>query len=419
MLMRSLFCQFDSFARDRRGNVLMLTGLLITVLVSITGAGYDLAHQQLVKLRIQQASDIAALAAATMTGNPTTAQREQIAARYFALNYPETYLGVPRPTPQVEVGSSSIRVSASADMPTQFMQYVGFDTIVSGGSSTVSTDSRAQDADYDVAVVVDESGSQAAALPPYSSRMEAQKASLRTMVNAIVPAATTNQNVRVGFIGFTGYISNKWGLSNRNADALNAINQMRPIWQNFDHTGMLAAANMMRGGVSTETNRQITMASGTVAANTAVPLPRTARSSTARIDANGLSPVKYVVFISDGGIMLEPTSLNDRTGLISRYCAFSFQPCYAAFLDACTQAKNAVGTNSVHVFVINLATPVSRDQQNALTSCASETVPGGPTYTSAEKPDRTKDFLFAADSATLGRMLTNISTEIRKTKIIQ
>ena len=417
-----------SLRSDQRGNVLMLTGLLLVVLVVLSGMAIDLGRQQLVRIKLQQASDAAALAGALA---PAGTSASSTALRYFNLNFPATYMDVTRPTPSIAVTTGSngaVQVSASAPVSMLFMKFLGTSTIAATGSSTVST-STPSNSDYDVVMVVDESGSQSTSSPPYATREEAQQAALTTMANSILPTTgTVNPNVRMGFIGFSGFISNKWGLSSKNSDAMTAISKLRPIYQNFDHVALLAAINMLQGGTAGTQNSQINMPVGTVAANTAVPPARTARSPTATSDANGLSPAKYVVFLSDGGIMLEPSdvpgqaSYYDLSGLVHAHCpgrTISDTECFAAFTDACNQVKNLGGTNAVHVFIINLNTPVTASELSTLTNCASTTIAGGPTYTATEKPNATKDFYFASDSAELSSLLSDITTTVKKTRITQ
>ena len=421
------------FLTDETGSVLMLVALSILFLFAAAGAGYDLGRLDLVTQKMQQSSDAAALAAASLPTSATNTDRQNEGLRYFALNYPSTYLDVPRPTPTVTIGSSSVSVSSQGAMTTHFMSNVGINTMTAAGKSGVGI-SASQSSDYDVVVIDDESGSEGAGSPPYATREAAQQAALTNMVNTIVPAGNTNPNVRIGFVGFTGYISNKWGLSSNNADAIGAISHFIPRDQNFDHMALLGAKNMLLGGQGAA-NGNINRALGAVNGDITMPPPRTTRTNT--VDANGIAPTKFVVFLSDGGIMIEPDDIGDGnqdpTGLVHKDCpgrldywsnyllsgGTSYGECFAAFNDACTQLKNMAGTDSVHVFIINLNTPVSGPEQTSLTSCASATVAGGTTYSTTIQPNPAKDFYFAIDATTLKNLLTNITTVIQKERITQ
>lgn len=148
---------WKSFVRAQHGNVLMLTGLGMLFLVGIGGAGYDLGRQQLVRQKIQQASDAAALAAAGMDFGTSNATRQNTAQAFFALNYPNDYLGVARPTPSISIAGETITVSANSSVPTSFVGNFGVSSIAAAGSST--TRFKRLQTVLDVILVMDNSGS--------------------------------------------------------------------------------------------------------------------------------------------------------------------------------------------------------------------------------------------------------------------
>lgn len=125
----------QKFLGDQRGNILILTGLGFLFLVGIGGAGYDLGRQQLVRQKIQQASDAAALAAAGLDFGTSDATRQNTAQAFFALNYPADYLGIARPTPSISIAGEIITVSANASVPTSFVVNFGVSSIAANGSS--------------------------------------------------------------------------------------------------------------------------------------------------------------------------------------------------------------------------------------------------------------------------------------------
>jgi Mg-chelatase subunit ChlD len=120
---------------DRSGSVLMLFGLSVLFLVAIGGAGYDLGRQQLVRQKIQQASDSAALAGSAMVFGTSAAARTTTANRYFALNYPASYLGVARPTPTITIGANDVQVSATTPVVMNFVSNLGVSTLNATGLS--------------------------------------------------------------------------------------------------------------------------------------------------------------------------------------------------------------------------------------------------------------------------------------------
>ena len=142
-------------AYDRRGNVLMLTGLLFFVLLGAAGASIDLGRQQLVRIKLQHSADAAALAGALA---PDGADRQAVALRYFNMNFPAKYMGVTRPVPQFPGVANAFKVTAEATVPTTFMRFLGKDMVVADGSSnTMLAASETQS--YDLLLSIDVSGS--------------------------------------------------------------------------------------------------------------------------------------------------------------------------------------------------------------------------------------------------------------------
>ncbi len=121
---------------DCSGGILILFGLSIIFLVGIAGAGYDLGHQQLVRQKLQQATDAAALAASSMLPNPndpTDKERTAMAQRFFELNYPKEYFGVKRPEAKVSIGANDVTVAAEVPIETSFVANFGIETLPAHG----------------------------------------------------------------------------------------------------------------------------------------------------------------------------------------------------------------------------------------------------------------------------------------------
>lgn len=145
----------QQFCRDTRGNVLMIAGLMFLIMVGVGGASIDLGRQQLVRIKLQQASDAAALAGALA---PDGADRSAVARRYFDVNFPATYMGVARPRPVVAAGTQ-VTVSATANVPTYFVQHLGIAGLQSRGNSQVDVQESTRSQSYDLILVMDNSGS--------------------------------------------------------------------------------------------------------------------------------------------------------------------------------------------------------------------------------------------------------------------
>jgi Putative Flp pilus-assembly TadE/G-like/von Willebrand factor type A domain len=128
---------FKRFYSDCSGNIIIISAISFFFLIGIGGAGYDLGKQQLVKQRIQQAADAAAVAASVMGASATPDQRKLMAKAVFELNYPNMYMGVSRPAPNIELLGDSVRVSANTSVPSSFVGTLGISATSAGGASRV------------------------------------------------------------------------------------------------------------------------------------------------------------------------------------------------------------------------------------------------------------------------------------------
>ncbi len=402
------------FIADQAGTILILAGFGFLFLVGVAGAGYDLGYQQLVRQKIQQASDAAALAAAAMDNGTSNATRQATAQAFFALNYPANYLGIPRPTPNISISADGrISVSATANVRTAFVSNFGITNLAARGASVTGLDTSLSASDYDVVMVVDESGSTAVTCPNCGglTRIEVEKNAISAMINSILPAGANNPNVRFGLVGYTQYISNKWGLSSNRDHAFEAVAAVTSRLANYDHFGMSAGANMVSGITDASVPSGVTSTAGLPSIdvvgiitpravnNNNVPPPRTARS-----DGATTSRGKNLVLLTDGEIMVEPAGCTFGTDFYGEP-PIPGAPCpnYPAFLAACTNAKNAGAT----VFTISFASQSPADI-SALSACASiDPATGNPRY------------FFAPDADTLMRVLQSVGSSIRKVRIVQ
>lgn len=380
--------KFLSFLHDQRGGVLITTGLSILFLVGVTGAAIDLGRQQLIRARTQQSSDAAALAAATLSA--TGANPQQVAMRYFNLNFSTGYMGFDRPSPSINVGTTTIAISATNSMPTSFANNIGVHTMNAGGRTVVANESTSKATmDYDVVAVIDESGSTGARdAGTGRTRMEEEKDALRDMIEGLFPSSdSTNKNLRFGLVGYTGYISTTGGLTSNKGHAQSYISKLKSRCHNYDHWGMEAGLKMITGQWSSPVPKP----ECSVAQNTSVPGPATSRD-----DGKNLSAAKHIVFITDGYIMVEPPPC---------YGGGGGGPCpnYPIFLKSCDQVKAA----GVVLYTISFVSQTPGDV-GALKSCASiDPATGQPRY------------FYAPDAATLRKILGEVGETIRSIRITE
>lgn len=147
----------------QRGQILILTGLTLIVLIGAVGLGVDTGRAYGVKARLNAAVDAASIAAARAlaegTDDTTRIENAEAAAvRFFNLNYPSDFLGSTPSTPSTsavkeEGGRWRVRVSATAEMPTSFIRVLGPTQVDVGAmGETIRRD-------LDAVLVMDTSGS--------------------------------------------------------------------------------------------------------------------------------------------------------------------------------------------------------------------------------------------------------------------
>ena len=147
-------------SRDESGNVMMLVGLYLSILIGVIGIGVNMGRSTILQGRAQNASDAAALAGALAEG-VTNTQKEQIARRYFALNLPDRYLGTNMTAKSATVSfeGDKIIVDANHTRSAEMMRALdaGLTTARVNTHSAVSTLSKGSI--IDMAMVMDASGS--------------------------------------------------------------------------------------------------------------------------------------------------------------------------------------------------------------------------------------------------------------------
>lgn len=414
----------QSLIRKDDGNVIIMVGVFILLIFAIGGAGVDFGRAQLVQMKEQQAADAAALAAATILDKNThNAKEEQIriaaAYRYYKLNFPPTYLGIDRNTPNYSFnkGTGNIVVANSQSLITNYITTMGRTNIDVGASTRVNIPSKNLP-DFDVVMVVDESGSTEEMMTDGSgkTRFQAEKEAVYSMVDNLFPDnQPENPNLRMGLIGHSGPIDHAHGLSSNKAEVQTYVDAIDVYGETYSHWGLEAGFNMITGvwngfypptklcGIDGKPKYCL------AERNTGVPGPVTDRD-----DGEQLSKVKYLVFITDGEIMHQALPCWGGIEWYNMYPAlYTDDPMqygapvpaapppgvcnnYPEFLEQCTKLKNA----GVTVFTINFAQQDTNDI-DPMTQCAST-------------PDK---YYYAPDGDTLKGILTGIAKKANKVRI--
>lgn len=231
--MKSSFLR--SFVANQHGSVAIITGLMMLSLVALAGASIDLGRQQLLRAKLQQATDAAAVAVAKMDENATDAQKRRNGRMYFNLNFPANYMGVTRPPVNIGLGED-ITASATVDMPTRFITFVGVDEVASEGYTRMSSTALTTEATYDLFLTMDVSGSMGCSAQtrcgvsgPPPERWQALRTAANIIAQDLLENNTTNSRIA----------ANTWGSNLGPRIAFQSTYQpMRDfLYTNINHSG--------------------------------------------------------------------------------------------------------------------------------------------------------------------------------------
>lgn len=193
---------------DRRAGVAVLFALAAALLVLVVGVAVDATRLWMVRVKLQQSVDAAALLAALRVGETT--QTEE-ARRLFWVNfstrpYGDTigYLGATSTGAAVkQEDAAHVRVSAKADLPLLFgpvMRLFGGD---GGAVSVASGDTIARRGDaYEIALVLDITSTMTLATSDGTTRVQGMKDAVADLLDVIYGPADTVQNLSISVVPF-------------------------------------------------------------------------------------------------------------------------------------------------------------------------------------------------------------------------
>lgn len=163
-------------AGNERGSVALWVGLALITFVGCAGMAIDTARGYMVKARLSQALDAAALAGAKSLLSDT---RDEDINMFFNANFDSTSFGATIDGPDIEADTTknTVKVSATATIDTTLMFVLGFETMTVAAEATAI---RAING-LDVVLSIDVSGSMC--MP--CTKIQAAITAANTMVNTL------------------------------------------------------------------------------------------------------------------------------------------------------------------------------------------------------------------------------------------
>jgi Flp pilus assembly protein TadG len=185
---------FASFLQDRRANIAVTFALAIIPVVSAVGAAVDYSRANSARASLQAACDAAALMLSKTAATMTTAHIQAAATSYVTAKFNRAEAINLRVTPTyTTTGGSQLTLSATAQMPADFIGIMGFNNLDIGAYSEV----RWGNTRLRVALVLDNTGSMAS-----SSKLTALKTATNNLLTQLKSAAASNGDVYVSIIPF-------------------------------------------------------------------------------------------------------------------------------------------------------------------------------------------------------------------------
>jgi Flp pilus assembly protein TadG len=185
--------RFRGFLRGESGAIAIYFGLSCIVFIGVAGLAVDAARGYLVKARLSEAIDAAALAGgkALQTANdPQNNKVKADALAFFNANFPNGAMGanVVAPTVTIDQNKTKVTVSSSASIPTTLMKVLGFQEMNMVAAATVA---RAQSG-LDVVFSFDISGS----MCDPCSKLDALKSNATALVDSLYKPFTQGGQVQ-------------------------------------------------------------------------------------------------------------------------------------------------------------------------------------------------------------------------------
>jgi Flp pilus assembly protein TadG len=182
------------FAGARRGNVATTFALATIPILAFIGGAVDYSRANSVKADLQGALDSAALMLSKEAATDTNNQLQANALAYVTANYnrPGTTIGSVGVS-YTTSGGSQVTLSGSANVPTDFMQILGVNSVTVNATSTVKWGMTR----LRVALVLDNTGSMAD-----SGKIGALKTATNNLLTQLKNAAVKDGDVYVSIIPF-------------------------------------------------------------------------------------------------------------------------------------------------------------------------------------------------------------------------
>ncbi|WP_255326216.1 TadE/TadG family type IV pilus assembly protein [Sphingobium sp. EM0848] len=207
---RALFILMRLY-HNQTGNTLAIVAAAVIPLAGLIGGGVDMSRAYMVRARMQQACDAAALAGRrAMTTSSMTDANKTEAKRFFDFNFPQGTFGASSFTPTIQSKpgeTTTVQVGATATIPTTVMRIFGKETM----ELAVNCESRFDIGNTDVMLVLDTTGSMTSSISDgnggSTTRMAALQKAVKDFYDTLGAGSDQTGRIRYGFMPYTSTVN--------------------------------------------------------------------------------------------------------------------------------------------------------------------------------------------------------------------
>jgi len=189
---KSALKEFRRFCRARSGVIAVVFAIAAIPIFTSVGAGFDYARAQILKTRLGEALDKAALAAGSLANPSDTAIKETLDA-YFAANFPEGIGSRTSISHSYDEDTGEIKINATGSVQTAFLSLFNIDKI----DVAVATVVVRETSGLEVALVLDNTGSMSR-----NNRMVALRSAASELVDILFQDEDRPKNVTIGLVPY-------------------------------------------------------------------------------------------------------------------------------------------------------------------------------------------------------------------------
>ncbi|MDJ0943988.1 MAG: VWA domain-containing protein [Kiloniellales bacterium] len=185
----------SKFLRQERGSAMGLVAVSLLTLAAASGLALDAGRAYLIKAKLSQAVDAAALAGGrALSEGSSEAAKVQI-EKYFQANFPDGYLGVSLSQAKIDLAQSGNEMSFSAavNVPTTLLSAFNIPGYEVSASATVSKTLRS----LEIAMVIDNSKAMG------GNRMKQVRKETREFLDTLFKGKDSSKDFNVAVVPFT------------------------------------------------------------------------------------------------------------------------------------------------------------------------------------------------------------------------